>query len=288
MGKERVQKKIDGLLDLPGLPATVFETIQLLRDPDASIEQLSQSIELDQSMTSKILRLVNSSFYGVSGKIGNIPQALVILGFNTVRNTILSVSAFEVFLRGGEVKAGSFDLNEFWKHVVGTGIIAKVLAQTLRLPEPEDFFIAGLLHDIGKVVIIRLFQPEFMEILRLVEQEKLYILEAEKEILGFDHGYAGGCLAEKWNMPKKLKEAIALHHIPASAQDNTKMTAVVHLADSLCRGLGIGHGGDILVPEIVPEALEILEIEIGTIAGCLPEIDAEIEQAADFMTIFSV
>ncbi len=288
MGKESVQRKIDNLLDLPGLPATVFEAIQILRDPDASIEQLSQSIELDQSMTSKILRLVNSSFYGVSGKIGNVPQALVLLGFNTVRNTILSMSGFEVFLRGEKAKAGGFDLNGFWKHAVGTGIIAKVLAQSLRLPEPEDFFIAGLLHDIGKVVILRLFQSEFMEILRLVEQEGLYILEAEKEILGFDHGYAGSCLAKKWNMPKKLKEAIALHHIPGSAEDDMKMPAVVHLADSLCRGLGVGHGGDILVPEIVPEALEILELEIDSIAGCLPEIDAEIEQAADFMTLFSV
>ncbi len=288
MGKEKIQKGIDNLLDLPGLPATVFETIQLLRDPDVSVKRLTQSIELDQSMTSKVLRLVNSSFYGVSGKISNIPQALVILGFNTVRNTILSVSAFEVFLRGGKVKTDGFDLNEFWKHAVGTGIIAKVLAQILRLPEPEDFFIAGLLHDIGKVVTIRLFQPEFMEILRMVEQDDLYILEAEKEILGFDHGYAGGCLAKKWSMPKKLKEAITLHHIPGSAKDDIKMTAVVHLADSLCRGLDIGHGGDILVPEIVPEALEVLEIDIGFIAGCLPEIDAEMEQSADFMTIFSI
>jgi putative nucleotidyltransferase with HDIG domain len=287
MAKERVEKKIDSLLDLPGLPATVFETIQLLGDPEVSLERVSNSIELDQSMTSKILRLVNSPFYGVAGKIGTIRQALVILGFGTVRNAMLSLSVFDVFLRDEEAKGG-FDLTRFWEHSVGTGLIAKTLAQGLRLPDPDEFFIAGLLHDIGKIIIVRFLQQEFAEILQLADGKGLYLREAEIEILGFDHSYVGSYLAKKWNMPAKLKEAIALHHIPASVQDNTEITAVVHLADSLCRGLGIGHGGDILVPEIVTEVFQILGINIGYIAEALPEIDAEMEQAADFMAIFSV
>jgi HD-like signal output (HDOD) protein len=287
MDRKHIEKKIDSLLDLPGLPATVFETVQLLGDSEVNLERVSESIELDQSMTSKILRLVNSPFYGVAGKISTIQQALVILGFGTVRNAMLSLSVFDVFLRDGEAKGG-FDLARFWEHSVGTGIISKVLAQGLRLPDPDEFFIAGLLHDIGKIVVIQFLQQEFAEILQLVDNRDLFIREAEIEILGFDHSYAGSYLAKKWNMPVTLEEVIAFHHAPDAAREDPKKVSVVHLADSLCRGLGIGHGGDKLVPAIATEALQTLGINIGYIAEVLPEIDAEMEQAADFMAIFSI
>ncbi|MFH1672051.1 MAG: HDOD domain-containing protein [Pseudomonadota bacterium] len=287
MDSGRIKHKIDSLLDLPGLPATVFETVRLLGDPEVSLERVSESIELDQSMTSKILRLVNSPFYGVAGKISTIQQALVVLGFGTVRNAMLSLSVFDVFLRDGTAK-GSFDLTGFWEHAVGTGVIAKVLAQGLRLPDPDEFFIAGLLHDIGKIIIIQFLQQEFAEILQLVDDRDLYIREAETGVLGFDHSYVGSYLAKKWNMPVTLKEVIAFHHAPDAAREDPKKVSVVHLADTLCRGLGIGHGGDTLVPAIATEALQTLGINIGYIAEALPEIDAEMEQAADFMTIFSI
>lgn len=285
MKQDSLNRKLEMMNDLPSFPSLVFEAIHLLHNPDITIERLISSIQLDQAIVSKILRLVNSSFYGFQGKIGNLSQALVLLGFNTVRNAILSISILDIF--SGIGKDESYDLRLLWLHAIGTGVIAQVISRQLKYPRVENLFIAGLLHDIGKLVIIKLFPEDFFQILKEVKEKDISIIEGERSVLGINHAEIGHKMAKKWNLPKEIQEAIGLHHCPWNARENRAMSAMVYLSDCLCRALDIGYGGDSLVPEIDPKALTLLGIEPLFIAGCLEDIDLEMERAKSFLNIFN-
>ncbi len=278
-------KKLERIGDLPSLPSVVFEAIHLLNQPDITIERLISSIQLDQAIVSKILRLVNSSFYGFQGKIGNLSQALVLLGFNTVRNAVLSISILDIF--SGIGKDNDFDPRLFWLHAIGTGVISQVISHQLKYPRLESIFIAGLLHDIGKLAIIRLFPEDFFQILKEVKEKDISIIEGERNVLGINHAEIGHKLAGKWRLPKEIQEAIGFHHCPWNTKENRVMSATVYLSDCLCRALDIGYGGDSLVPEIDPKALTILGVEPFFIAGCLKDIDLEMERVKSFLTVFN-
>jgi len=284
MRQDVLAKKLERMNDLPSLPSVVFEAVHLLHQPDVTIERLISSIQLDQAIVSKILKLVNSSFYGFQGKIGNLSQALVLLGFDAVRNAILSISILDTF--SGIDKGSNFDPRLFWLHAVGTGVISQVIGHQLKYPHVEDYFIAGLLHDIGKLAIIKLFPEYFCQILEEVKEKDISIIEGEGAVLGITHAEIGYELASKWILPKEIQEAIGLHHCPWNAKENRAMTATVYLSDCLCRALDIGYGGDSLVPEIDPKALTILGIEPLFVSGCLEDIDLEMERAKSFMTAF--
>lgn len=285
MKQDILAKKLQSIGDLPSLPSVVFEAIQLLHQPDITVERLISSIQLDQAIVSKILRLVNSSFFGFQGKIGNLSQALVLLGFNTVKNAVLSISILDIF--SGIDKDSGFDARLFWLHALGTGVISQVISHQLKYPHVENFFIAGLLHDIGKLAIIKLFPEDFSQILKEVKEKDISIIEGERAALGVDHTEVGCELAGKWRLPEEIQEAISFHHCPWNAKENRAMSATVYLSDCLCRALDIGYGGDSLVPEIDPKALTILAVEPLFIAGCLEEIDLEMERAKSFLTVFS-
>jgi len=285
MKQDILARKLERMSDLPGLPSVVFEAIHLLHQPDITIERLSSSIQLDQAIVSKILRLVNSSFYGYQGKIGSLSQALVLLGFNTVRNAILSISILDIF--SGIDKDDSFDPRLFWLHAIGTGVISQVISHQLKHPRVEDFFISGLLHDIGKLAIIKLFPEDFFQILKEVKEKDISIIEGENGMLGINHTEIGHRLARNWMLPIEIQEAIGFHHYPWNAKENRAMSATVYLSDCLCRALDIGYGGDSLVPEIDPKALTILGVEPLFIAGCLEEIDLEMERAKSFLNVFN-
>jgi putative nucleotidyltransferase with HDIG domain len=285
MKQDILAKKLERINDLPGLPSVVFETIHLLDEPGITIERLISSIQLDQAIVSKLLRLVNSSFYGFQGKIGSLSQALVLLGFNAVRNAVLSISILDIF--SGINKDRAFDPRLFWLHAIGTGVISRVIGHQLKYPRLENLFVAGLLHDIGKLVIIKLFPEDFPQVLKEVKRRDISIIEGESAVLGINHTEIGHKMAENWRLPEEIQEAVALHHCPWNASENRAMSATVSLSDCLCRALDIGYGGDSLVPEIDPKAVTILGVEPLFIAGCLEEIDLEMERAKSFLAIFS-
>jgi len=283
MKQDILARKLERIDDLPSIPSMVFEAVHLLHQPDITVERLTSSIQLDQAIVSKILRLVNSSFYGFQGRIGNLSQALVLLGFNAVRNAILSISILDIFSDLGK----DFDSRLFWLHAIGTGVICQVIGHQLKYPRVENLFVAGLLHDIGKLVIIKLFPEDFFKILKEVREKDISIIEAERAVLGMDHTEIGYRMAEKWKLPQEIQEALGFHHCPWNAKENRAMSATVCVSNCLCRALDIGCGGDALVPEIDPKVLTILGIEPLFIAGCLEDIDLEMERAKSFLTIFN-
>ncbi len=249
---------LDEINDLPTLPTIYSQVSKLMQDPKTSTADIVRVIEKDQAITSKILRVVNSSFFGFSRQISTIRQAIVLLGFNTIRNTVLSVSVFQSF---AAYAGGDFDLREFWKHSISTGVLATYLDKTLNTGFPEDTFVAGLVHDIGKIILNRYFRKEFEAALRHAKENRETFFEAEQAVVGFSHAEVGEYLADKWQLPFSLVEAVALHHQPANIRSNPKLVSLVHVANIFAHKLRHGFSGDFGEPKLDPFALEELGIK---------------------------
>jgi len=188
----------------------LLEINKMLLDPDVSINRLRDVIEKDQAITAKILKLVNSSFYGFRTKIVDISQALVILGFATVRNAMASVAVIDIFRM--KQRYDDFDIRDLWKHSIAVAIVSRYIAEKSRRASPHDCFVAGLLHDIGKLIMEEHFRDFFNQVLKLQKEKNLSFVEAENRVLPVNHALIGGYLVRKWNFPGHLIEAIERHH----------------------------------------------------------------------------
>ncbi len=233
--------------NLPTLPAVVRKINEVLSSPTANAADVGEIIAKDAALTAKTLKLVNSAFYGFPKKIQSVTRAIVILGFTKVKNVALSASIFDAF-RG--VTAKGFDASKFWEHSLGTAIATEVVTQELGLDAQEDAFVAGLLHDVGKIIIASSLKNEFIRIQSLIAEENLLMFEAEEKVLGASHAAIGKWLAEKWKFPESLVMSTARHHQPRSAREHRDLAYAVHLGDILARALGIGNGGDDGIPAI--------------------------------------
>jgi len=259
--QERLLRIIeDELQDLPPLPAVVVRVMQTINDPTTSAADLNRLISSDQAIASKVLRLVNSSYYGFPRRISTITHAVVILGFNTVRNLTTSLGVFNAFDGSGGQTA--LDRQQFWAHSIGTAVAAGVIAKRKAIPTKlaEEVFVGGLLHDIGKLFLDQYFPDQYAIALKLARAAKISIWDAEKTALGVGHALVGKRIAEKWNLPPSLTTMVTLHHQPAFAKEHFEITAVVHAADRIAHKLALGNGGDDLVPPLAPEVQQWLAL----------------------------
>lgn len=282
--QERLLKIIeDELQDLPPLPAVVVRVMQTVNDPNTSAADLNRLIGSDPAIASKVLRLVNSSYYGFPRRITTITHAVVILGFNTVRNLTTSLGVFSAFDTGGRPTA--LDRNDYWAHSLGVASAATVLAKRKHIPPKlaEEVFVGGLLHDIGKLFLDQYFPDQYSITLKLARAAKISIWDAEKTALGIGHALVGKRVAEKWNLPPSLASMITLHHQPAFAKDHFEITALVHTADHLAKKLSIGNGGDDQLPGIAPEVQQWLAIQPNAWASIEQETKLKFEDAKEFL-----
>lgn len=270
----RYKKDVDKIDNLPTLPTVYAEVDRLCQDPDVGSDQLSSVIENDPSITLKLLNLANSAFFGFSRKINSVRDAISLLGNQTVRNTILNIAIFEA-TKDLKDSAG-LNKNEFWLHSVGVGSVARFLGQKLELTR-EDTFTAGIVHDMGKIILDALYTDFYADVLKQVAAEGISILQAEEAVIGLNHCLIGKELAVSWNLPTELLEAVASHHRPGTASQDSEIASLVHVSDALSRKLGVGSGGDPLVPEIVQPALDRLQLT----ADLLDEWEEEIQETVD-------
>lgn len=263
--RARFRQALREVKNLPTLPGIISKLTKMADDPDTTTEQMGKIISKDHILAAKLLKLVNSAFYGFPQKISSLNSALILLGFNVVKSLIISSSIFELM--------ESQDM-QLWEHSLGCAVVCNVLAKRLEVSDPEEVSTAGLIHDIGKVAIKMELRPEFDEIGRLVHDKEMSRYTAEREILGLDHAEVGGWLAKSWNLPPKLVEPIACHHDPRNAQDEKIATAIIHFSDIFIRGLGYGHGDDIWVPPLSKSAWDLL----GLTAQDMDEILEQVEE----------
>jgi putative nucleotidyltransferase with HDIG domain len=232
---KQVQQRLSDANDLPTLPTIALEVTRLANDPMSGMSEIVRIIRNDPAMTTKILRVANSAFYGMPRRVESLNMALVVLGMREVANLVTSISVFKAFPVTGH--HGGFSREAFWEHSAGTGEIARVLASKLQLRLHGIEFTAGLLHNIGKIVLYQYYPAELGEALTLTKQESIPSNAAEQKILGTDHTEVGAWLAKKWQLPKSITECIRYHHQPYLAPENAALTAMVHLASCFARAI---------------------------------------------------
>lgn len=228
--------------DIPPLPAVVPRVMSIINDPNCSVAQLAEVLGADQGIASKLLRLSNSAFYGFSRHIGTIQDAVVLLGFKTIKGLIYALSLYSSFSR--DVKGYNLRKGELWRHSLAAAFIARNISERAKAGNPEQAFVAGLMHDIGKTILGEFLENNSAEVLRLVEEEDLQFVNAEKVVLGVSHAEVGARLCEKWNLPEEHVEAVRHHHSPSSVDSSNPLIPIVHLADGVCLMMGIGIGLD--------------------------------------------
>jgi putative nucleotidyltransferase with HDIG domain len=282
MKDPKIKRVIGKVKDLPTLPRTVLRITELVNDPKSSAKDLARVITDDQVLTARLLKLVNSSFYGFPQKISTVTGAIVLLGFDAIRNLLLTTSVFGLFSK--KVKTDIFRMELFWDHSLGCAIGAKVIGDYMRYDKVEELFVSGLLHDIGKIVELLFLPEDFGKVISTAREKDILIVEAESRVLDYTHAQLGEMLAEKWNMSSKLVNVIAHHHQPALAGRFSKEAAIVHLADILCRAMDIGSGGDNKIPQLNNDAWNSLQLKISSIEPIAEELERQFKDISLFIT----
>lgn len=266
MDKDQLRLVVERTGNLPTLPITVRRIAQMVDSPETTGRQLGAEIAKDQVISAKVLKLVNSGFYGFSQPISTIPHAVTMLGFNAIKSLVLSSTVLDLM---NEAMPG------LWEHSLGCARACALIAEQLELPDPEELSTIGLLHDLGKVVIYQTMEGSFRRIRLRVEKKEMLVYQAEQEVLGAHHGEIGSWLLEKWALPPHLTSPIADHHDFRPRRDHAERTAAVHLADILCRAEAFGNGGDRKIPRLEPAALEVLQMSLDEVRQVMDRMDAE-------------
>ena len=279
------QKIIREIGDLPTLPSVVAKVNELVNSANTSAGDINAVISRDVSLSAKVLKLVNSSFYGFPRRITSITHAVVILGFNTVRNLVLSAFVFGAF----KSKTRKFDLQAFWTHSIATAVAANATAQHLSLPQnqKEDAFMSGLLHDVGKVIMCAFMEEESERVLEAVRERDILFMEAERDALprSMEHSALGSTLLEQWNLPVKIVQLVQKHHQPPAEGEDARMCALIHFADILARSLCIGNGGDNKIPRLEPAAWEQLGMKWEDTGRIMDQTLAEMQRTSAFFDL---
>lgn len=254
MSDKDVQEAIRRIRELPTLPSILLRIIETVNDPDSSALDLGQHIAADQSLSATILRVVNSAYYGFYRQVNSVTTAIVILGFHEVRNLALMAKAFQAFADSNS----RYDRRQLWRHSLATAMAAERIARLRRLNADGGHFIAGLLHDLGKVVLDTLYPVEYALVVRRAHNEKTPVLDQEIRAFNLDHTQAGAMLAGHWNLPTPVAEAMARHHHPDSAQVAQELVHVTALANYLTYQAHLGEASAGVPPPVPASSVAAL------------------------------
>ena len=267
-----LRRKVENIGTLPTVPGVLKKLSSIIEKPRITLVEISSFISNDPALTTKVLKMVNSAIYGFPGRIASVSHATMLLGLNVIKGLLLGVSVFELMQK---------TMHGLYEHSLGCAIASRVLAQKKGLKEPEEISVAGLLHDIGKVILMLEFQKEYEAAMNEARTKNISIFEAEKVQFNATHANVGSWLAEKWCFPRNLIEVIECHHRPALAKNAPLETAIVHTADILVRARGFGFAGENLVPAVHPAAFELLKLSAADIKDVLKELEDNMESAED-------
>lgn len=269
-----IDQIVERVATLPHLPDTVCRLITVVSQPDSTLDQIVEIIRYDQALTTEVLRLCNSAYFGLARSIESVDDAVCLLG--TVRVFQLVMSAHARILLTRPQEGYGLLPGALWTHSIGVATGAQLLAQRMRIPHLGALFTGGLLHDTGKIVLNEFVAREYAEIARRVREEHVTFSEAEHQVLGYTHAELGGRLAEQWNLPPTITNCIRYHHAPDAAPQPSPLIDAVHLADAVCLVLGVGGGDDGLAYRAVPGLLERYNLSEHDLQSVGAEIVAEL------------
>ena len=266
---------LTGYVEVSSLPVVYYKINEAINNPRTSMANISKIISDDPGLMVRLLRLVNSAFYGFPSKIETVTQALVIIGTNQLRDLVLATSITRLF---EGIPEDLVTMDSFWRHSIACGIAAKSLATYRNETNVERFLIAGMLHDIGRLILYKKEGDQAREILLRCHLNKTLLILTEQELLGFDHAALGRRLLQAWNLPLSLEEAVAFHHIPHEAMHYPIEATIVHLADIMVNALQWGSSGEHYVPPLDERAWERIGLSISILSPVLDSMSQQMDE----------
>ena len=250
-------KKVSSIATLPEVTAKIISTVE---DPKSTASQLHKIVSHDPALVTRIMKVVNSAFYGLPGQIGSIERAIVLLGLNAIKNIAVAASLGQLF-KGAKLCDG-FTAKDLWTHCIAVGVTARDLARQMKLPVADEAFLAGMIHDVGILISLQSFPEQLRKTCEVVKATERNFIEVEREFLnGMDHQALGACLAEQWRFPKNCQLVAGYHHQPAALGEQNKMLVMlVHVADTIC--CQSKHGFNLTAMHQSLDELELREMHI--------------------------
>jgi len=270
-----IDRIVDETSTVYSLPLFYEKLNETINHPRSSIEDISKVITEDQGLTARLLRLANSPMFGCYAKVDSITKAVTILGTQQLRDLALAASVMGVF-KG--IPEDLLNMSSFWRHSIACGIVARSLAVYRRESNVERLFVAGMMHDVGQVVLAAARPEVIRELLEAQRDTGRPYLALERELLGFDHAELGGALLKKWKIPASIGETVACHHNPGSAEQFRLETALIHLADIMCQAMEFGRGAESGVPPLDVSAWDRLGLSPHMLIAVLKQSEPQITE----------
>ncbi|MCM8529271.1 MAG: HDOD domain-containing protein [Lentisphaeraceae bacterium] len=279
--KAKIQKSIE---DIPSLPLTALKIIRLANDVNAPPQEMLETIRVDPVITGKVLQLINSSYFGLSANVTDLRQALVMLGNNTIKNLALTSALLQTMKSKGSGHA-ELDLDGLWLRSLATAVGAKIIAKAAGLPrlQHDEFFLIGLLHDLGRIFIFQFLADEYVEVIEKAKNEDIPLEESERSILTMSSPEIGGLLAEKWQLPPNISAGIRNHRDPENAGDFEKICAIIKMAAYIVREKEIGWSEGLPLPGPPEKAIEIVGVSLEKLVDPMQVMSEEIDNAKNFI-----
>jgi len=267
-------------LKLGTLPVIFHKLVEVVNDSLSSAADVAEIISNDTDLSARLLRVVNSPFYGLGSQVDTITRAVAILGSNQLVSLAMGMTVV-TFFKG--IPSELINMQEFWRHSISCGIAARILSSYHKTPNTERFFVVGLLHDIGRLIIYKELPDHARRILHLSRSRDMLLTEAEHEVLGFDHATLGGLLMRKWKLPMSLEMNVRYHHAPDQAQ-NVLEASIICMSNVLATVMELGSSGERYVPQLWPAVWEMLNIPLGTLVQTAIQLDFQVDEVLKFFT----
>ncbi len=263
---------VDISSDISSLPTIFHQINQAVEDPEITFSEIARIISGDPSLSGRLLRLANSSFYGFSSRIETISHAITIIGMAQLRDLVLATTVVSQFKN---VPSSIIDMESFWKHSVACGLTARIIAVYKKEFNTERYYVLGMLHDLGRLLMLLNIPDVVKDALNTCAAEKKLLFKTEMETLEFDHAEVGGELLKEWNLPSSLIEPVRYHHNPSAAPQFQMETAIVHTADLIVHALELGNSGDSFVPPLDPKAWDKIQIPSSLISNIVDQVNVQ-------------
>ncbi len=265
-----------GFVEVSSLPTIHIKLEEAINDPKKSMSDIARVIRDDAGLTARLLRIVNSAFYSFPSRIETISQAVTIVGTQQLSALALATSVMRMF-KG--IPHSLVTMDSFWRHGIGVGLAARAIATYRREGNPERFFVAGILHDIGRLILYTKIPDVSKEMLTQARTREQLLYDQERETIGFTHAVVGGVLLQTWKLPGSLEEIVMFHHNPRGAVRFPADTATVHLADIIAHAMQLGSSGEQYVPPLDAEAWDSLDIPPSALSAIVDQVDREYQDA---------
>jgi len=272
-----LQNLVNQSKQISSLPTIFYQINEAVEDPECSFVEIGEIISGDPSLSARLLKIVNSSYFGFPNKIETITHAVTIVGMAQLRDLALATTVVNQF-KG--IPKNLINMEKFWLHSVATGLTAKVIAIYRRETNPDRFYVMGMLHDLGRLLLLLNIPDSIKTVMEKYELGGT-MYDVEVEVLGFNHSAVAGELMRSWRLPEMLQEAVAFHHNPEQAPHYPIAASIVHVADFIAHGMELGSCGERFVPPLNPKAWELLELPPSLLSPIMEQVDRQVSEAVE-------